>query len=350
MARLSAGASEGDEASRLQESLSSVLRQQGDRGQLANLRRVTGGNSRETWFFDVLIQGDGAASTQGFVLTRDGGGQVAETSREAEARLLAALGGSSVPVPTLKFFDAYGGALGRPGMIVTRYEAAGHRHLLHRRDPAGLGISGQQRIAAAMTSLLARIHEVDIRSAGVAEALGAPPADPAAAELDKWAAQLDRLGQPWPALEFARDWLWQHLPAAPRASVLVHGDFRPANLLVAEGEIVGVIDWEFARLGDFHDDLGWYLTPNYAADHFIPGQWEAADFLRYYADVRGVDIDLPVLDFWRRMASFRLAIMAIADSYNFRNGVSDHPRPPINRIVGHLAAEVLAAPRRAERR
>lgn len=31
-----------------------------------------------------------------------------------------------------------------------------------------------------------------------------------------------------------------------RAHVLVHGDFLPKNLVVRDGRVVGVIDWEFA--------------------------------------------------------------------------------------------------------
>ena len=39
----------------------------------------------------------------------------------------------------------------------------------------------------------------------------------------------------------------------------VHGDFGPQNLLFDEStsEVTGVLDWEFARLGDPLDDLAW---------------------------------------------------------------------------------------------
>lgn len=37
---------------------------------------------------------------------------------------------------------------------------------------------------------------------------------------------------------------------------LVHGDFRPDNILVAEDRIVGVIDWEFSHSGCSYMDIG----------------------------------------------------------------------------------------------
>lgn len=40
---------------------------------------------------------------------------------------------------------------------------------------------------------------------------------------------------------------------------LVHGDFRPDNILVAEDRIVGVIDWEFAHSGCSFMDIGNFL-------------------------------------------------------------------------------------------
>ena len=40
--------------------------------------------------------------------------------------------------------------------------------------------------------------------------------------------------------------------------VLLHGDYRPANILVADGQITGVIDWEAAKSGPPAFDFGWW--------------------------------------------------------------------------------------------
>ncbi len=60
-----------------------------------------------------------------------------------------------------------------------------------------------------------------------------------------------------------RDELWQFLQRAreryPHDDVplLVHGDFNPSNLLIAEdGEVSAILDWEFAHAGNHWADLG----------------------------------------------------------------------------------------------
>lgn len=46
-------------------------------------------------------------------------------------------------------------------------------------------------------------------------------------------------------------------PIDPRVGPsLVHGDFRPDNLLVRDARIVAVLDWEFAHAGSWFMDLG----------------------------------------------------------------------------------------------
>lgn len=44
-------------------------------------------------------------------------------------------------------------------------------------------------------------------------------------------------------------------PAAMNPSVLLHGDYWPGNVLWREGQLVGVIDWENAAVGDPLSDL-----------------------------------------------------------------------------------------------
>ena len=44
----------------------------------------------------------------------------------------------------------------------------------------------------------------------------------------------------------------------PGGPIAVHGDFGPQNLLLgARGEIVALLDWEFAHMGDAVEDLAW---------------------------------------------------------------------------------------------
>lgn len=60
----------------------------------------------------------------------------------------------------------------------------------------------------------------------------------------------------------------QHLVSTTAHKILfTHGDLSPTNIIVKEGRIVGIVDWEYA---------GWY-----------PEYWEFVQFFRaVYADYR----------------------------------------------------------------
>lgn len=57
-----------------------------------------------------------------------------------------------------------------------------------------------------------------------------------------------------PILALALRWLEGNIPP-PVAPKLVHGDFRLGNLMFEHGRLTGVLDWELAHLGDWHEDL-----------------------------------------------------------------------------------------------
>lgn len=57
-----------------------------------------------------------------------------------------------------------------------------------------------------------------------------------------------------PILALALRWLEANIPP-PVAPRLVHGDFRLGNLMFENGRLTGVLDWELAHLGDWHEDL-----------------------------------------------------------------------------------------------
>jgi aminoglycoside phosphotransferase (APT) family kinase protein len=52
-----------------------------------------------------------------------------------------------------------------------------------------------------------------------------------------------------PLRRYALDWLREHRPPSGPL-VVAHGDPNPGNILVADGRITGIVDWEFACLTD----------------------------------------------------------------------------------------------------
>ena len=45
-----------------------------------------------------------------------------------------------------------------------------------------------------------------------------------------------------------------------RARGIVHGDFYRGNLLVDDGFIVGLIDWDEARVDDYVTEFAWSIV------------------------------------------------------------------------------------------
>jgi aminoglycoside phosphotransferase (APT) family kinase protein len=68
--------------------------------------------------------------------------------------------------------------------------------------------------------------------------------------------------------------VWEDAAAAPAWSgppLWVHGDLHPANVVVADGTLTGVVDFEELGSGDPATDLAsaWILLPDGAADRFF---------------------------------------------------------------------------------
>jgi aminoglycoside phosphotransferase (APT) family kinase protein len=204
------------------------------------------------------------------------------------------------------------------------------RAALRSRDPLRLGEEGRLNLARALADLLPAVHAVDVER--FEAALGPTPADPAACEIDRWSQEIERARrESQPGLAYLAAWLDEQRPPPPPRPALVHGDFRPANVLVGDdGRITALLDWEFAHLGDPAEDLGWYTTPLYAQEHGIPDRWSTQDFL----DRCGAgDVSPERLRFWQVLALFKLSAIALIGVASFLSAESDRASGPVDALV-----------------
>ena len=79
------------------------------------------------------------------------------------------------------------------------------------------------------------------------------------------------------------------VPGLPgRGEVIVHGDFGPQNVLIDDGHISALLDWEFAHVGRSIEDLAWaewilrMHHPRHADD--LPELFQAAQLLPRWRD------------------------------------------------------------------
>jgi aminoglycoside phosphotransferase (APT) family kinase protein len=305
---------------------------------ITNLVKTSIGRSRENWSFDLVRrdQDTGGELREPLMLRRDPEGGLVETERSREFAILRALEGASVPAPPARWLDAEGKWFGRPSLIMRREPGECDYYVLNGSRPLGERLA----LARQFCDLLAQVHLVDWRSTQLADIFEDPGERAAVAELDQWEATLrSDQPEPYPELELVLQWLRASPPRA-QATVLVHGDFKPGNILLEGTRIVALLDWELAHLGDPMEDLGWVTQPLRRREHIIPGEWEDAQIFDRYQRATGFTVDEAHVRWWNVFATFRTAVMQVSGLRSFLEGRSEEPYRPTARVLRTLLESV----------
>jgi aminoglycoside phosphotransferase (APT) family kinase protein len=190
------------------------------------------------------------------------------------------------------------------------------RHLPGSADPqVALAVADPDALARSLASALACLHALTPATASLPE-LAPPLADAAAAAIGSYRAVLDRRPRPHPVLEWGLRALEQ-APLPPCPPVLVHGDFRIGNVLVEAGRLSGVLDWEFARWSDPHEDLGWFCVRYWRRQAWrrAAGGLVTRDALfAHYTAAGGGPVDRRRALYWELMGNVRWALIALAQA------------------------------------
>lgn len=178
---------------------------------------------------------------------------------EREYRLLQRLEGTTIRAPAPVLFCDDESVLGSRFIVTTFLD--GETVPLGSDLPERFRNARSRReLADRLVETLAAIHSLDVgRFEDACERIS--PRE----QVDRAIERLDRArsvtGRVLPRLRSVAEWLRRHAPMDSRTT-LVHGDFRPGNVLFAgtdRPEITGVLDWETAMLGDPLTELGYLL-------------------------------------------------------------------------------------------
>ncbi|MFN3671107.1 MAG: phosphotransferase family protein [Bosea sp. (in: a-proteobacteria)] len=222
------------------------------------LERISGGQSNPTFFLSYP-----EAGTR-LVLRKKPPGPILPSAHavEREYRILKALAGSAVPVPPVLLLHEQSDVIGTPFYLMERLDG----RVFHDATLPGVAPSDREAMYFAMADTLAALHGFDWQAAGLGD-FGKPG--------NYYARQLKRWGGQWretrtreiPAIDRALAWLAENLDDSSETTI-VHGDFRPGNLMFATDapEVVAVLDWELSTLGHPLSDvafscLPWHSTP-----------------------------------------------------------------------------------------
>jgi aminoglycoside phosphotransferase (APT) family kinase protein len=214
-------------------------------------RFISGGRSNLTY---QLVDATGRA----FVLRRPPLGHVLQSAHDMgrEHRIIDALRDTDVPVANALGLCEDVSVNGAPFYLMDFVEGA----VLATIDDAEAYPETSRRPAADhLVDVMGRLHAVDPDAVGLGT-LGRKEGY-IARQLKRWHTQFTQSKtRELPLLDEVHDRLEARMPPQ-RWTGIVHGDFRLGNMILSPtGDLLAVLDWELATLGDTLADLGWMLS------------------------------------------------------------------------------------------
>jgi aminoglycoside phosphotransferase (APT) family kinase protein len=219
---------------------------------VTNFEPMTGGYSRVMARFDLKWRRAGLDETRCLVWRADPPPDRAgfHTVRRTEFDVLCCLSETSTLVVPKARYYCDGAHLGAPSILMDFMP--GTTLFSHLRDHDDLPAA-----TVTLANVAAAIHNFD--SARLPRSVSRVADSDAylGQRIAEWATTERSHPESDPFLRYVGAWLDAHRPP-PVPLTLIHGDFQTANLLVTPDAAWGVVDWEFARIGDPREDLGYF--------------------------------------------------------------------------------------------
>ena len=278
-----------------------------------DLRRLTGGASRETWMF--------TANGEKYVMQRVRPGHLGGLGFEPQVLMQAHLAG--VPVPQMVFDGSSSDALERPFMIVRAVEGETIARKILRDDEFA---QTRTVLASQLGAAAARTHMVNVEDI---------PDLPGPDQLAMYRNVMDEIGEPHPVFEVAFRWLEQNRPSIDRRT-LVHGDLRLGNIMVDPSGLTAVLDWELAHMGDPMEDLGWLSVRawRFGGANPVAGIGTYDELFTAYEEVSGIRPDINAVRWWEVLGTLKWGVICIRQAATHLQGIArSHELAAIGRRV-----------------
>jgi len=276
---------------------------------------LTGGAIQENRALTVIVHGGAFDGRHDLVLRAEAAATISESRPlDQQFALLNAAQAAGVTVPRPLWHCGDASVAGKPFYLMERISGSA---LGNRITRAG----AQPALAETLARELSRIHAIQPPQAELGF-LGTIRSTPAVDAIATYRAYLDEMPEPHPVLEWTLRWLETNAPVMGE-TVLCHRDFRTGNYMVDEGELTGVLDWEFAGWGDPPEDIPWFCARCWRLAGPRLGAGGIADrqtFYRAYEQASGRSVDPGLVHFWETMAHVRWAVIALQQAMRHRSG------------------------------
>ncbi|MFU8805577.1 MAG: phosphotransferase family protein, partial [Bradymonadaceae bacterium] len=250
-----------------------------------------------------------------------------------------------VPRPLLLCWDH--SVLGAPFYLMERVKG-----LIVRSEivgELGWGAEEWRRKSTQLVETLVEIHDIDYEAAGLGD-LGHPEGY-VARQVEGWGRRYGKARtDDIPEMERVAEWLESNQPTETGAT-LIHNDFKYDNVVFAPSppsEVLSVLDWEMATIGDPLMDLGTTLAYWIeAGDSPIlqkfglnvtnqPGNLTRREVAERYGELSGRDVSDVI--FYYVFGLFKVAVIGQQIYQRYDKGLTEDPRfAPLIHAVRALA-------------
>lgn len=290
----------------------------------SGVETLTGGMGKDTILFELTGHPQYAGS---LVMRKDLRVLSLDISAVDEFALLQAVHAAGVHVP-------------EPLWAEHDPNRLGSRFIVVRRAPGTVAISQpipdertRRHFADKLAESLAAIHNLRLPELGLyQEVAGKPLAQCLREQIDSWRSYWMRKRlEPSVKLEALFAWLDSHLPPDQSISpTLVHGDYGFHNLIMDEGEVTAILDWEFAHMGDPAEDVNYcrqfierYVPFDYFLARYLAHGGSAYDeardrFFTVWRNVRNAVASIGALNAFYRETPGNIKMATAGLAYNPR--------------------------------
>ncbi len=294
------------------------------------IRQFPSGFSNLTYFIRV--------GKREMVLRRPPFGRKAKTAHDMnrEYRILSALYPVFPYCPKPLAYTDDESIMGCPFYVMERITGI----ILRKNLPQGLVLtpSDARTLCENLIDLHHRLHSLDYRAIGLAD-FGKPEGY-VKRQVEGWSRRYRDARTPdVPDFESVMTWLNDNQAPDSGVSGIIHNDYKFDNLVLNPNnplEIIGILDWEMATLGDPLMDLGcsmayWVNSSDpeeFKAMRMLPttldGMMTRQELVARYAEKSGI----PIVDFhfYYCFGLFRLAVIAQQIYYRYYHGQTKDKR------------------------